>query len=322
MSPENAFQVALQNYYTPPSIVAPKLTKKSRATHENHEAGKHGKRKLQEATSPTISRARNDLLMFDGERWGSVDLSDISARHPSEVIFRNTMRKVMSLNPEEMVEEHLLLWIKDFNRVKTTSELKKNHIINPTKLSRKNDDTNEAIEMDDGSDVGKSRCAVRFSSMNNDYAWLSNFFPTLILDPENRTIYPSVEAGYVAFKARKAERTAEEVASFAHIIDPKQAKQQGSDLWVRSSPEDNKDAVAEMHRLVVLKFQQNPLIAEWLQQTPPPFEEYTNDDFWGSAMGTATNNDSNQLGKIIERARMLLAPEGSGDSCKIALEFD
>lgn len=317
MLPEMSFQTALHNYYSIPTAI-PKQGKKGHGAHEV-QSRTHGKRRRIEEVSRSISNeSKHHLLMFNGRQWTLVDLSDISAKHPSEEMFRFTIEKVMSLNLEELGEEHLLLWIQDFNRIKTTSELKKNHIIHPAKLIRQNDDVNEAIKSDDGSPRGiRGSSTVRFSSMNCEYAWLSNFFQTLIYDQEYKIIYPHVEAGYVAFKARKGERTEEEIASLAHTLNPKEVKQQGSDLWVRSSPEDNKNAVAEMSRLVFLKFQQNSLLADWLQQTPPPFEEFTNDDFWGSAMGTATGPRSNKLGKILERVRNLLMVSDT----KTALDF-
>lgn len=320
MSPEISFQTALNHYYTPPTPIS-KFAKKGRATPINQDTTHAKKKRKHEDSSPIISKTliRSDLLMFNGEQWGVVDVSNISDWHPSDKVFQDTMEKVVSLNPEMICKEHLLSWINDFNRIKTMSEIRKKHI-SPVKFGRmghESDDLNQTGYLDDGNDkldVKNVRVPLRFNSMNQ-YAWLSNFFQTLIYDEENGIIYPSVESGYVAFKARKAEKTAEEVASFAHIINPKEAKQEGFGIWVRSSPEDNKDAVKEMRRLVTLKFQQNPFIAEWLQQTPPPFEEFTNDHFWGSAMGTG---GWNKLGKIIEDIREILSTE---NSCAIALEF-
>lgn len=154
---------------------------------------------------------------------------------------------------------------------------------------------------------------IQFSSMNL-YAWLSNFFPTRVYDPIHHIIYPSVESGYVAFKARQAGYDKEDVVPYAHAIDPKQVKQMGKNLWERNSEEANKLAIDEMHRLVTLKFQQNPLIASWLcTAINVEFEEFTGDPFWGSAFGTIYNENSNHLGKIIQKVRDDFLPVKQAD---------
>lgn len=220
------------------------------------------------------SKQTTNILVFDGS-WKVVAIDKASSS-----VLMGTLEKVVALNPKELVEEQMMYWISHFNFALSLSAFKQRQI-KPILPTDKN---------------------VQFSSMNQ-YAWLSNFFLSLIYDPVNKIFYPSVENGYVAFKARKGSRNADEVLALAHHIGSKMVKQLGKDLWKRTSDEDNKAAVAEIERLNVLKYHQNPFLADWLKRSQASLEEFTNDPFWGSAMGTCTDENSNQTGKAIERVR-------------------
>lgn len=227
------------------------------------------------------SPEKRGLLVYESGKWKKVMLSSSSKN--SDILL-TTMQKVLDLDLTGVNKSHLLYWIEQFNS-NLSLEYLKNREIRPVDLS-----------------VPR----IQFSSMNH-YRWLSNFFPTLIYDPTHQMIYPSVENGYVAFKARKSEITECEVTTIAHIIGSKRVKQLGREFWQRSSESDNQIAIAEMERLVSLKFQQNPFLANWLKKTEAPLEEFTNDSFWGSAMGTLTEDDNaNQLGQIIGQVRAVL----------------
>jgi predicted NAD-dependent protein-ADP-ribosyltransferase YbiA (DUF1768 family) len=224
---------------------------------------------------------KKGLLIFDSDnKWKEIK----PGSKVSSSVFMNTLQKVVTLNLSDISETHLLYWIEQFNSAMALDYLK-NKEIKP---------------------VDQKAKRIQFSSMN-DYRWLSNFFLTLIYDQNHKILYPSVENGYVAFKARKANSSDEEVLGLAHLVSSKKVKQLGSQLWNRSTEAEDKEAIAEMERLVSLKFQQNPFLATWLKKSCAPLEEFTNDTFWGSAMGTLTEDDNaNQLGQIIGRVRAAL----------------
>lgn len=233
----------------------------------------------------TMKGDERRTLIYDQEAWKIIDLK--KEKLPSQNTFTDTIIKILSINPTDIPKRELLYWIMRFNSEMTATLLKNKKI--------------KAIESNAES--------VQFNSMNA-YAWLSNFFITVIYDQRFNMIYPSVESGYVAFKARKAlennpdERV--EVSEFAHCLCPKEVKQKGSGLWVRTTDEDNEEAVAEMERLVGLKFDQNPVIKSLLNKSNALLKEFTSDTFWGTGMGTVDDKNSNQLGKILERKREAL----------------
>lgn len=153
----------------------------------------------------------------------------------------------------------------------------------------------------------KKEKVVQFSSYSKRFSWLSNFFPTLILDFAKERILFHTEGGYVAFKVEtfkgKEKISPERVV---RIFDPKLCKHVGSEHR-GTSPIDRALAVAEMERLVTLKFEQNPVLKQLLLSTGDALlEEHTSDSFWGTACGTLYTPDSNQLGKILTRLRQTL----------------
>lgn len=271
---EICFIMALRDYY--PKPIPQKKGKKGSSISENPETAKS-----------------HYLLMYNENCWGVVDIRQIL---PSNDEFQNTIEKVISLDflflqtyPERektVIEKHLFYWIRHFNSAMMILKLK-NKEIKP---------------------IAATETLVQFSSMRKGTSWLSNFFTTIIYDPNNQLIYPSVENGYVVFKAIKGSLSREEIFSLAGCLNPKEVKQRGADLWVRSTQEDNNEALMEMNRLVHLKFQQNPLIAEWLKSSSARLQEFTKDAFWGSQLGTLPIEDenSNHLGKILETVRVNL----------------
>lgn len=226
-----------------------------------------------------IGLEKRAILCYESGSWVSQDAKAV-AKRDFTATYRLTVEQIVLTNPDEMPRETLLFWICTFNAATTSAALLQKKI----------------------KPIPKSEDRAQFNSMNK-YAWLSNFFPSIIYDSENSTIYPTLESGYVAFKARQAGYGRDVVDSLAHIIDPKQAKRAGADLWNRISEEDNAAAIGEMGRLAKLKFDQNPVIAQWLKTSTAALEEFTSDGFWGSCLGTCLTEDSNHLGRIIEGVR-------------------
>ena len=230
----------------------------------------------------TMKGDERRTLIYDQDTWKIIDLK--KEKLPSQNTFTDTMIKILSIKPTEIPKRELLYWIMRFNSEMAANLLKNKKI--------------KAIEPNAES--------VQFNSMNA-YAWLSNFFITLIYDQEFNMIYPSVESGYVAFKARKAlENNPDqrvEVSEYAHCLCPKEVKQKGSGLWERITEKDNEEAIEEMGRLVGLKFEQNPVIKGLLNKSTASLKEFTRDTFWGTGMGAVDDENSNHLGKIIEHMR-------------------
>lgn len=272
---ESCFIDALRGYYPKPLISQKKGKKNS------------------PATEPPNDSTNCRLLVLDQNRWTIVD---VHTTFPSEKVLQNTLEKVVSLNfsflkafpdrDKALIETHLIYWIRHFNCAMMIQSFKRREI--------------KPIE--------ETEAVARFSSMHKGHAWLSNFFKTILYDPKNQLIYPSVENGYVVFKATKANLGHEEICHFASCLNPKEVKQMGAYLWERITPQQNQEAISEMSRLVFLKFQQNPFIAEWLKKSTARLQEFTRDAFWGSQLGTLPIEDqnSNHLGKILEWARSQL----------------
>ncbi|CAF24498.1 NADAR family protein [Candidatus Protochlamydia amoebophila] len=215
------------------------------------------------------------ILLVQNGQWQSVDQS----YKYIQALFEQTIQEIVLLDSSQINTPFLAVWIRDFNATKTTKDLQNKKITT----------------------IKASDTHIQFSSVKG-FEWLSNFYPTLIYDAENQFIYPHVEAAYVAFKAKMAGKSPEEVREFAITIDPKLVKQLGSHLWRWETPEDGKKVIQEMRRLVALKVSQNPLIKTWLTPSADrslTFEEFTSDTFWGSGYGTKIDDmQSNHLGRI------------------------
>ena len=162
----------------------------------------------------------------------------------------------------------------------------------------------------------KTPDTIRFHAFDKEYAWLSNFFPTLIFDAANKCIYPSVEHGYVSFKARNTEKYDPKTLTYInHECTAKEAKAFGQELWQRVSEEDTNTALIEMTRLIQLKFMQNTSLQKLLMVTNIcSLEEFTSDNFWGTGHGKCVSKDSNRLGKIIMHYRNTLILSASQDN--------
>lgn len=149
---------------------------------------------------------------------------------------------------------------------------------------------------------GKKVNVVEFSFCHKGMHWLSNFFPTLIFDPTRDVILPAVEHGYVWYKAVSnadgEELTKEEVFDLLSKTS-KEAKQWGAS-YIR---QDDDKSIAEMTRLVTLKFKQSPKLNTLLKGSAPArLEEATADMFWGTGFGAGGKN---ALGDILGNVRQL-----------------
>lgn len=142
---------------------------------------------------------------------------------------------------------------------------------------------------------------IKFSSVDKKLSWLSNFFPTLIYEPDHSACYPSLEHAYVAYKVRRATEGAFDQMEIVDMT-PKEVKQWGSDY---ESVHDQ-ETLDEMRHLVELKFSQSSVIETMLKRTKGELQEFTSDDYWGTCLGTMTGPESNHLGKIIEAHRATL----------------
>jgi predicted NAD-dependent protein-ADP-ribosyltransferase YbiA (DUF1768 family) len=196
-------------------------------------------------------------------------------------IFEDTARQLVQ-DQEKILEttdmKKTLEFLRLFNTAWTTARLAQGIISSPPKQSAR---------------------PILFSSYSKEYSWLSNFFQTLILDEERRRILPHVESGYVA---HKTEASGEPLPQgIFQEMDPRLAKHSGEHIDRPST------AISEMHRLVVLKFSNNPVLESLLLSSgDAPLEEHTSDPFWGTAYGT---EGQNHLGHIIESVRHSLQPQ-------------
>ncbi len=218
------------------------------------------------------------LLVYSNAQW------IVIPNNPKKIldkIFLDTTAKIVSEDLSIVQKGHLEKFLNFFNSSWTCAELAKKKIKGISK---------------------KTKGEIGFNSYGQ-YAWLSNFFHTLIYDSEHKKIYPSVESGYVAFKARIANDSEAE-AKYAAELDPKKAKREGASLWIRQNEKDEEFAIVEMRRLVTLKFTQNSKLTELLCTSGnKSLVEHTSDPFWGDAYGSIDTETGNQLGKIISEIR-------------------
>lgn len=142
---------------------------------------------------------------------------------------------------------------------------------------------------------------IRFNSKSENYAWLSNFFETLIhSEKPTPGIFIGVESAYKSYKAFFAGEDAETVQQIGRMIDQRKAKKIQHDL-----PQERK--IRLMSRLIHYKFTQNPVLAKKLQATADRILiECTDNPYWGNGTSTASleaGNGLNMLGKIIMKER-------------------
>ncbi|MCI5051947.1 MAG: NADAR family protein [Simkaniaceae bacterium] len=214
--------------------------------------------------------------LFVGSKWEP--LTELSSKKPLKV-FETTAKALLSA-PEDILTSKLALpFIRKFNTAWTTAQIVQKKITAPAR-----DATGE----------------LRFNSYGK-YAWLSNFFPTIIVDQAKKRVYGTIEAGYVAFKADLAGE-AEIPTEVCKTIDGKSAKRMGTSIARPPEPE----SLIEMERLVRLKFEQNAKAAELLSKTAPlHLSEHTADVFWGNGNGSVSGAQ-NHMGRITERVRASL----------------
>lgn len=145
---------------------------------------------------------------------------------------------------------------------------------------------------------------IRFNSMHKTISWLSNFFPSLILDLEKQRVYLTLEHGYVLFKGEMAGFNFEALNELIDTESPREAKQRGFRVWERQTTADEEASLVEMERLVHLKFLFNPILQTLLKRTGElEIRENTGDPYWGTAFDQILTDDSNHLGKILMAVR-------------------
>lgn len=220
------------------------------------------------------------LYLFQEGAWSSAPKK---TENVSLQVFEESAKEVVS-NQEELLThatpEKILAFVNLFNTAWTAARLAQKKIAAPPKGNDK---------------------PIQFSSFSKQYAWLSNFFKTLIFDQTRMCILPHVEAGYVAFKAEAASEK-EFAREVVQEFDPATAKAYGSHL------ERPERALDEMRRLEELKFAQNPVLQGLLMKSgKTPLEEHTSDPFWGTAHGTFYDKNSNHLGRILQEVRANLS---------------
>jgi len=136
-----------------------------------------------------------------------------------------------------------------------------------------------------------------------EYDFLSNFYPAPFRTPSGR-LCPTVEH---AFQACKTENK-EEQEWILSTNTPGQAKARGRQVSLREGWEDMKLQI--MYKLVLLKFQQNPELAQKLVKIKEDIVEHNTwgDKYWGVHNGKGANH----LGKILMRVRSELQKEFLG----------
>ncbi|MFA6119293.1 MAG: NADAR family protein [Parachlamydiales bacterium] len=175
-----------------------------------------------------------------------------------------------------------------------------------------------------------SEDSIFFNSKIPEVAFLSNFFPTLILgkapvdsslkntddtDPSNSMpavedkIYYCLETAYLA--QRVAQMDFSKAVQIANSIDPLDAKKISTKAKktfssIKSSEEDKEEKLGLMEDLLKRKFSQNPILMNFLKNTKKRrLVEKTSDEFWGC--GSADNLSSypgqNNLGLLLEKIR-------------------
>lgn len=160
---------------------------------------------------------------------------------------------------------------------------------------------------------------IRFSSKVDQYAWLSNFYPSPIHFGENPgEPYATVEHAYQISKIdrKRDDRSGWEEAIFVSLT-PQEAKRIGRKVPIRPDWGWQKDAT--MEHWVRKKFQ-IPELREKLLATGEEElveETYWHDQYWGiCSCPRCGGAGQNKLGKIIMKIRSELLAELSGDPNK------
>ncbi|MBM3201910.1 MAG: NADAR family protein [Chlamydiae bacterium] len=150
---------------------------------------------------------------------------------------------------------------------------------------------------------------LRFSSRRERVCWLSNFFPTLVPDEEEKKIYPSLEHAYMTIKAKKLGCPADQIEDWVWNYSAKDIKYKANRLFKKAAYK-NSTAINDefrldlMQRLISAKFSYNPSLKMLLLQTAGfELREHTKDSFWGTNFDKELTDVSNHLGKILMRQR-------------------
>lgn len=135
---------------------------------------------------------------------------------------------------------------------------------------------------------------------DGDYAFLSNFFPSLIIG-EDEIVYPSIEHYFQAQKTLDLRQR----QKIAEARTPGIAKRMGRKVYLRSDWEEIKDKI--MLFAVRQKFK-NPVLADLLLATKN--EEIIEGNYWGDTYWgvDVDKGGENHLGKILMRVRAELHP--------------
>jgi len=131
-----------------------------------------------------------------------------------------------------------------------------------------------------------------------DYDFLSNFYPATIEVEE--TVFPSVEHAYQAMKSKDPEER-ERIRACKTAGDAKRAGQK-----VSLRPEWEEIKVQVMKTLLMLKFMDNPDLAERLLATGNA--ELIEGNHWGDRVwGVYKGEGQNLLGRLLMKTRDLLS---------------
>jgi ribA/ribD-fused uncharacterized protein len=136
-------------------------------------------------------------------------------------------------------------------------------------------------------------------SFSGEYEFLSNFYPSIVID-ELSIMYPSVEH---AFQAAKTLDKSLRETFLAPKLTPGQAKRLGRKLVLREDWEDVKIDV--MHKLLRSKFG-HPILKFSLIQTGDAMlieGNYWHDEVWGVCSCPKHGKGTNHLGKLLMKVR-------------------
>jgi len=152
---------------------------------------------------------------------------------------------------------------------------------------------------------------IHFNSKTPSYAFLSNFFPTLIavrgINTEQPRLYWCLETAYLSLKI--ASQFPEKANEIANTLNPLQAKKMSASLkkdpYYLESNEQEK--INLMQELLECKFTQNPQLHRLLLDTiPHELKEDTKDSFWGIGINkdsTPPSEGQNHLGHLLQEFR-------------------
>lgn len=148
--------------------------------------------------------------------------------------------------------------------------------------------------------------AIYFNSKTPEWAWLSNFAESPIVDNKN-AIWPTAEHAYQGQKTLDPEWK----RTIRGSTTPALAKRWGSQAPLR--PHWNLKKVGFMQKILRAKFDQNQELRIQLLQTEDRelIHEAPWDDFWGSGAG---NRGLNKLGVLLMELRSTYRRETEEDA--------